>query len=78
MCVCVCVGGVAKYRDASEFRSCHLRLKWIEEESHVEKIQAYSLQNLVGKRRKLWKTGRIWQIILKWILRTGTECKRMT
>jgi hypothetical protein len=45
---------------------------------HVEKMQAYRVQNLVGKRRKLGKTGRTWQIILKWILRTGTECKRMT
>ena len=46
--------------------------------THVEKMQAYRVQNLVGKRRKLGKTGRTWQIILKWILMTGTECERMT
>lgn len=44
---------------------------------HVEKMQAYRVQNLVGKRRKLWKTGRTWQITLKWILRKGMECERV-
>jgi hypothetical protein len=79
--MCVCVGGggggsgEAKCIGASEFRSWHLRLKWMEEESHVEKMQAHRVQNLFGKRRKLGKTGRTWQIILKWMLRTGTECE---
>jgi hypothetical protein len=45
---------------------------------HVEKMQAYWVQNLDVKRRKLGKKGRTWQIILKCILRTGTECERMT
>jgi hypothetical protein len=31
--------------------------------AHIEKMQAYRLQNLVGKRRKLGKTGRMWQVI---------------
>jgi len=30
----------------------------MEEESHVEKMQAYRVQNLVWKRRKLCKMGR--------------------
>jgi hypothetical protein len=82
VCVCWVVGegggGEAKCIGTSEFRSWHVRLMDGRVIMHVKKMQAYRVQYLVGKRRKLGKTGRAWQIILKWILRTGTECERVT
>jgi len=50
-------GGEAKCLGALEFRSWHLRLIWMEEKSHVEKMQAYRVSKFSLEAKTTLENG---------------------